>query len=249
MEQIENCKKYIETFEKKLERVSIADVSDNLLCKEYLTHLLQHKKYYLAIYADVLNKLLQQSASNKGNISLIDFGAGNGLLGIFAKYCGFKKVFLIDKNVNFTLASEKLAGQLHVQPDGYITGGVKVLSTHFGNEIIDAIIGTDVIEHIYDLNDFFARIRLLNSSMVSVFTTASNPHNYFKVRKLKQIQLKDELQGDKPGEPALLSEMQLEPFLKIREQIIRTTGLALSEEEVTRLAKATRGHCKSRSGI
>ena len=47
------------------------------------------------------------------------------------------------------------------------------------------------IEHIYDLQDFFSNIRQINPDIVSVFTTSANPENYFKVRQLKRLQLKE----------------------------------------------------------
>ncbi len=241
MEPGENFKEYTGAFEKKLELVVINGISEELYCKKYLTHLLQHKKYYLAIYADVLNKLMQHSPQKKEDISLIDFGTGNGLLGIFAKYCGFKKVFLNDIDEKFVQASEKLAVQLNVEIDGYITGDISAVQTYFKNEIPAAIVGTDVIEHIYNLEFFYKTIQQINPLIVSVLTTASNPANYFKVRELKKIQLKDELEGGTPDDHALFGENPLEPFLMIREQIIRKYSNGLSEIEMQKLAKATRG--------
>ncbi|MEP7164891.1 MAG: 50S ribosomal protein L11 methyltransferase [Ferruginibacter sp.] len=241
MQQEEDLKKCIDAFEKKLELVIIDDISAALYCKKYLAHLLQYKKYYLAIYADVLNKLIRQSTQKKENILLIDFGAGNGLLGIFAKYCGFKKVFVNDIDEKFVQASRKLAAQLHVEIDGYITGDIITVQSYFADEIPAAIVGTDVIEHIYDLGVFYKTIRQINPLMISVFTTASNPANYFKVRALQKIQLKDELEGGSPDDHALFGESPLQPFLKMREEIIGKYARNMTDVEILALAKATRG--------
>ena len=241
MQQPEDFKEYIIAFEKKLTLILIGDISSELYCRKYLAHLLEHKKYYLIIYANVLHKLILHSSKNKTDILLIDFGAGNGLLGIFAKFCGFKKVFINDIDAKFINASEKLAVQLGIKMDGYITGDITAVQTYFKNEIPDAIAGTDVIEHIYNLEHFFASIQQINQSMVTVFTTASNPENYFKVRMLKKLQLKDELKGGTPDDNALFGEYPLEPFIKIREQIIRKHADNLSDTSIMDLAKATRG--------
>ena len=241
MQQQENFTKYSDAFEMKLEFIVVDEISAELYCKRYLNHLLQHKKYYVAIYADVLNKLMQHSPLKKEDISLIDFGAGNGLLGIFAKYCGFKKVFLNDIDEKFVQASKKLAVQLNVEIDGYITGDIIAVQTYFKNEAPTAIVGTDVIEHIYNLEIFYKTIQQINPLIVSVFTTASNPANYFKVRELKKIQLKDELEGGTPDDHALFGGSPLGPFLKIREQFIRKYSNELSDAEILTLAKATRG--------
>jgi 2-polyprenyl-3-methyl-5-hydroxy-6-metoxy-1,4-benzoquinol methylase len=202
---------------------------------------LQHKKYYLAIYADVLQKLAQHSAQKKTAIELVDFGAGNGLLGIFAKFCGFNKVFINDIDMKFVDAAKSLAIQLEISINGFITGDIDSVENYLQNEKPTAIIGTDVIEHIYDLDHFFSVVRKINPSMVSVLTTASNPENYFKTRMLKKIQLKDELEGGTTDEHALFGEHSHEPFLKIREQIIGKHGEGLSSLKITELAKATRG--------
>ena len=89
-----------------------------------------------------------------------------------------------------------------------------------------------MIEHIYNLGIFFKTIQQMNPKMVSVFTTASNPANYFKVRALQKIQLKDEFEGGSPDDHALFGESPLEPFIKIREQIIRKYAEELPEKEI-----------------
>ena len=241
MQQPENFKEYIISFEKKLELIAIDDVTSVMQCKRYLTHLLQHTTYYLVIYADVLNKLIKHSSKNKESILLVDYGSGNGLLGIFAKFCGFKKVFINDIDTNFVNASLQLANQLNINMDGYITGNISAVQAYFKNESPDAIVGTDVIEHIYDLEHFFSSLQQINPFMVSVFTTASNPENYFKVCMLKKIQLKDEFKGGSPDDHILFGQDKLEPYLMIREQIIRKHTNSLPETSIINLAKATRG--------
>lgn len=241
MHSPENFKEYIAAFEQKLGSVVADDISTVPYIQKYLGHILQHKKYYLSIYADVLHKLIKHSPKNKAAITLIDFGSGHGLLGIFAKFCGFKKVYLNDIDGKFVDASENLAGQLNIKIDGCIRGDIGYTREYFNNKMPDAIIGTDVIEHIYDLGIFFNTIRQMNQSMVSVFTTASNPANYFKVKELKKLQLKDEWEGGKPGDNIFFGNSPLEPFLNIRERIIKNTAAELSDTKVLELAEATRG--------
>ncbi len=241
MKQEENFKKYIESFAQLLALVLPEDISTEIYCKKYLSHLLQHKAYYLEIYADLLNKLTRHSVSKKENITLIDYGAGNGLLGIFAKFCGFNKVYINDRDSNFILAAQNLATQIKIKVDGFITGEIKEVKHFFKNELPDAIVGTDVIEHIYDPGEFLQDVHLMNDSIVSVFTTASNPENYFKVKQLQKMQLLDEYTGGNPEDHLLFGDQALEPFIKIREKIIRKYTDRLTENEIIELAKATRG--------
>lgn len=232
-------------FEKLLENVNGKKVTADTYCQKYLGHLLDHKKYYLAIYADVLEKLCLHSEKKREQLSLIDLGAGNGLLGIFAKFCGFDKVYINDIDEKFVEAAKALASILNIGIDGFITGDIKNIQSFFSTQSPDAIIGTDVIEHIYNLDDFFDSIRQLNSSMVTIFTTASNPKNYFKIKRIKKLQLKDEYEGGAPADFALFGDRPLEAFYKIRKEIICTELKTADEATINQLAKATRGMNKA----
>jgi 2-polyprenyl-3-methyl-5-hydroxy-6-metoxy-1,4-benzoquinol methylase len=91
---------------------------------------------------------------------LVDYGAGNGLLGIFAKYCGFKKVYVNDISAIFIEASKQLAKVLDISIDGFIEGDCdKVLEFTKENDKVDAVVGTDVIEHVYRLYTFSVALR------------------------------------------------------------------------------------------
>lgn len=241
MDQRRDFNEFTGAFEKKLAFIVPQNISQELYCQKYLSYLLQHKKYFLAIYSDVLNKLVEHSAISKENISLIDFGAGNGLLGIYAKFCGVGKVFINDIDGKFVTASEELAANLDIKIDGFIKGDINEVELFFINKMPVSIVGTDVIEHIYNLQEFFKAIQRMNPEIVSVFTTASNPCNYFKVNQLKRIQLRDELSGGTPDDHILFGESSHEPYLKIREGIIRKYAENFSLAEYLELAKATRG--------
>ena len=232
---------YIPAFEKRLNKIEISRLSADPFRKKYLGHLLQHKKYYLKIYAAVLELLIKNSSENKENIILIDYGAGNGLLGLFAKFCGFHKVYLNDINQNFSDAGEELSIVLDIPIDGIITGDIIAVARYFQSEKPTAIVGTDVIEHIYDLNVFFKEICNINSNMVSVFTTASNPSNKLKLRKLRQLQIKDEYQGGSPGDYFSFGELPVSAFVKTREQMIRKNFPTLANSDILQLAGLTRG--------
>lgn len=234
---------YAKIFAGSLNDVKINYISPEPYCRKYLSYLLDHKEYFLEIYADVLEKVLIHSKKKKEDITLVDFGAGNGLLGIFAKYCGFKKVHINDIDEKFVSAAKELASQLEVNIDTFITGDAASLSSYFNNEKPDAIAGTDVIEHIYHLPSFFEILRSLNPEIVSVFTTASNPSNIIKTRQLRKLQLKDELEGGTPEDSALFGADAHGPYLKIREDIIRS-NFKLPEDKLKALAIVTRGFVK-----
>ena len=232
---------YISSFELLLLQVNPINISDEIYCRKYLNHLLQHKRYYLNIYASVFDNLLSNTNLKKEEITLIDFGAGNGLLGLFAKYCGFRKVIINDVDKSFIEAAKNLSAQLEIPIHAFICGDIPELNSYCVNDKPDAIIGTDVIEHIYNLQDFFSNIRQINPDIVSVFTTSANPENYFKVRQLKRLQLKDEFLGGTPDDFDLFGSEAHESFFKMRKSIIINIAPALNEDVVEKLTTATRG--------
>jgi 2-polyprenyl-3-methyl-5-hydroxy-6-metoxy-1,4-benzoquinol methylase len=234
----------IPAFAQNLEKLNVEALQISAYSKRYLQYLLRHRFYFLAIYSAVLEQMLDQSHKAPAEIVLIDYGAGNGLLGLFAKFCGCPKVFLCDTDPDFINAASQTADAMNIRLDGYTTGDLVTFKSQFPDEKIDAIIGTDVIEHIYDLNQFFTSVRMLNSSMVTVFTTASNPENYLKLKKLRSMQVHDELEGGDPSDFELAGETAHPPFLEMRKLIIQEYDPTLEPGQVDKLASLTRGRIK-----
>ncbi|MEX1203474.1 MAG: class I SAM-dependent methyltransferase [Ferruginibacter sp.] len=232
---------HIQGFNKKLSQIDASQLSCDPYAKRYLQHLLLHSKYYLSIYVHVLDHALENTNVTPNNLVLLDYGAGNGLLGIFAKYVGFGKVYLCDTDPAFVKAANELAQKLQEDISGFITGELKHVVEQYPTIVFDVVVGTDVIEHIYDLDVFFAGLQKINPRLLSVFTTASNPDNPIKTAALKKLQIKDETEGGDPADFALAGAEKHEAFLQIRKAIILTTFPTLDQNSVLKLAAATRG--------
>ncbi len=241
MQQRWSCKNKIPSFAARFRLLNVGELAISDYSKRYLAHLQQHHLYYLAIYAEVLDHVVEYKQETIANLTLVDYGAGNGLLGIFAKHCGARQVIVCDHDAGFVHAARLTASALDVDVDRYVTGDIEMLALVMEGITVDAIAGTDVIEHIYNLDLFFSAIKGMNENMVTVFTTASNPGNIFKVRYLKRLQLKDELEGSDPADFVLAGAEPHESFLQMREKIIRANFPALTAEQYNLLAKQTRG--------
>lgn len=207
----------------------------------YLSYLIDHLAYFVKIYAAVLNKGLMLANKEIYQASIADIGAGNGMLGLFAKYCGFKDVYINDIDKDFIEASRNLSDLLYVFPTDFITGDINNILTYFDEKKTpDIIVGTDMIEHIYDLNVFFDSLFSLKDIKAVVFTTASNPANFWKVKQLRKIQYNDEYKGGHPGEYLLYGGEAMKPFFEIRKEIIRKVN-QIPEPELSQMAVLTRG--------
>jgi 2-polyprenyl-3-methyl-5-hydroxy-6-metoxy-1,4-benzoquinol methylase len=238
---MDTFKKYIPAFAEKLSAVDVSTVTADAYAQQYLKDLLQHTIHYLNLYALVLDKAFEASNKKIEEASLLDFGCGNGLLALYAKYCGVKQVFASDMSEPFLLAAKQLGHQLQVEIDGWILGDEKLLLQNFTDKQLDIVVGTDVIEHVYSLDSLFKTIKQLNKEMVTVFTTASVAENPFKSRQLKKLMLKDELVGSNELHSAYSNEFAGLPFLTIRKKLIAVKYPSLKEEEVNELAFASRG--------
>ena len=225
------------SFSRLLEKTAIENISENIYCRKYLEHLLTNRAYYLRIYTHLFSKALNKTHKNISEISLVDFGCGNGLLGIFLKYCGAKKVVLLDTDPLFIDAAQQLSKQLGIAIDEFRCGDENMLLTL---SMPDMILATDVIEHVYDVDALLRLIKTINPKMITAFTTASNPENKVKVKKLMALQVKDELEGGVTTEGEL-GHTPHRAFLEMRKHIIQNLQLNLSDTELENLASLTRG--------
>ncbi|MFZ1528953.1 MAG: class I SAM-dependent methyltransferase [Ferruginibacter sp.] len=207
--------------------------------KRYLGEILTNSSYYLRIYNACLSIITKKTGEPAEKLSLVDFGCGNGLLGIFAMQCGFKELIFIDTEKEFCDAVPVLAGALgfELKKDQIVCGGLKDIPSPL--KIANAITGTDVIEHIYSLPAFFEELATYNASIVSVFTTASNCSNPLIVSRLKKMQLQDERQG--LAELNAQSKALHPSYFQMRKNIIRAAFPGLNETTVESLAQKTRG--------
>lgn len=232
-------KNYIPDFIQLLQKVNTNAISNNAYAQEYLQILLNHKLHYLHIYATVLEKAF--AARNNTQVTLLDFGTGNGLLALFAKFCGVEKVFASDVNQDFLEAAQVLSKQLNLSIEGWILGNEKSLAAYFNNQSLGIVIGTDVIEHVYNLDELFDTFNQINKRIITVFTTASVAENPIKSRQLKKLQLKDELEDSNAFQATNDNEFAGMSFLEIRKKIIKAIAPNLQENQLLLLAQKTRG--------
>ena len=234
-------KQEIKAFTSRLSEINISEVSDVHYCKKYLQHLMLNRNYYLLIYSKVLEQVIFNSDLKKESITLIDYGAGNGLLGLFAKFCGFGKIIINDIDKSFIKSAQTLAIGLNISVDQFITGDINTIQKECFFIKPDAIVGTDIIEHIYNLNSFFTIMKEINSNMVSVFTTGSNPENYFKIKKLRALQFKDEHTGGIADDFGFADSQSHPSYFQIRKDIISAINPEFDEMLIIKMAKLTRG--------
>lgn len=209
-----------------------------------LKHLLKQLDYQLHIFTHLLNNGLQSIQRPIEQIRILELGAGNGLLALFARHAGFQEVYINDIDPLSIQSCQALSQKMNLHIRGYITGDADAVISFFKHHPEpDLIIGHDMIEHVYDPERFFTDLHQLSSVQALIFSTASNPQNWLKVRRLRQYQYTDEYIGhpdahpDEPHQPTPIA------FLEMRKTILREHA-PLSNAELTLLAQKTRGQRK-----
>jgi hypothetical protein len=216
-----------------------------IFTKIYLRHLLNNIEYYLTIYDEIIKQSLLLTEKDKSEVILIDYGCGNGLLGMYAKFCGIKKVILVDINEPLLNSAKVISSIIQIEIDSFILGEIDDLPKLDFSKYAGIIIGSDVIEHIYDLDIFFNKISKMNSKMITCFTTGSNPNNMWKVKSLKKMQIKDERYGGSLEDEMLYGAKACMPFYDVRKIIIEENFKNILQADIEELTKRTRGKNKN----
>ena len=190
--------------------------------RQYIHRLLPHLEYYFQTYINALSSF--SSEMQKGQL-IVDFGGGHGFLSLFLKSLGYSVIYCDHNPLSvstITLLKEKLG----FGPDYIIEGSSDELNEFCRqNQLIPSrLIATDLIEHVYDLSVFFNELKQINSSFEMVFTTGSNPLNFYKCSVLRKEMQKEE-----------------KTYLIQRKEYIENNHSDLNEIQIQQLAYLTRG--------
>lgn len=163
--------------------------------RQYILRMLPDMEYYLEIYRRSLDAMLRHVGKRASDITMVDYGGGHGFLSLTAKSMGIGRVIYVDFNPQAVETVKALSKEMGNGPDNVLQGDAGTLRKWCQENAItpDALLGMDVIEHIYRLEDFFADIYAVNPHIYMLFTTGSTPYNPRVVRRLHRIMQADEL--------------------------------------------------------
>jgi 2-polyprenyl-3-methyl-5-hydroxy-6-metoxy-1,4-benzoquinol methylase len=240
--QFENAS---QTLEQKLFQLEIDRLDVSTYTKKYFKDYQRKLRYSLQACSFILTHALKQSDKKMEQITIVDYGAGTGVLAMLAKEVGFGKVIYNDIYDISCLDAETIAKHVNVSADFYVCGDIAALRQYtIQNQLnCDIIISRNVIEHIYNLDEFFSELSLFpNKHLALFFATTANIKNPLTVWYTQRIQRKLEFKGmkNKWGKDRDTSI----PFLLIRKEIIQQAFTDLNINQIETLAIATRGLIK-----
>lgn len=176
-------------------------------------------------------------------IVFMDYGGGHGMLALLAKAAGIGTVIHNDIYEISCKDAQCIGNDLDLAADYYIPGDVDDV-INFRNERdinINVIANYDVIEHIYDIEYFLNKLKLLSNSFQSVFfASGANELNPRIKKKLRQQHIyfenndRDFKVGRKPTD-------ETRALIEVRKKIISEINLDLNLKEIDQLSELTRG--------
>ena len=232
----------IHNLHSKLGTLDIQNLQISDYNKEYLKKYIQNYSFYMSLYSQLLIKSLKKLNKPLAESIFVDYGGGCGMLSYLAKEVGFKSVIyndIYEVSVNDTKTISK---ELAIKIDKYIHGDIDAFLHEIKATTIepDLICSFDVLEHIYDLKNWFRSIATIKNTFSLVFMTSANAKNPYINYKLKKLQIQAEFQGMDKTIGWKASDLN-SSFLEARKTIIRTKFSELKDDKIEKLSRKTRG--------
>src|SRR5262249_48247582 len=171
---------------------------------------------------------------------------GVGILSLLAKLSGIKTVIHQDIDPIISADAKIIADELGIPAEHYISGETKDFVDYVNRKDLNLnILGSrNVIEHIYDLDDFFNETAKINSDrLVLYLNTTANAQNPLTNIYTKRLQRIYEHEGFSE-EWGSRKRDKKNAAMEVRKRIIQEYLGSLGESEIEKLARSTRGKRK-----
>jgi hypothetical protein len=195
------------------------------------------------LYSFLLAWSLADNTALKTDFVFVEYGGGTGVLSLLAKELGIGSVIYNDIYDVSCHDAQLIAKAIGNDADGYVCGDIDDLISYLKRKQIsvDAICSHDVIEHIYDVESYIRKLRLVSYRPLRVvFSSNANIHNPMIRKRLmkKHIEAENKDRNKKWGHKERDS---LRSYRNIRKDIISLYDSSLNDNKINYLAKKTRG--------
>ncbi len=228
----------------KLKNLDVDALHISEYIKNYFTKLLVNLKGNLQKYSYLMSFCLFRNKKSLSDFTFVEYGGGSGLFSLLAKEIGIGTVIYNDIYDVSCHDSKKIANSIGNTANEYICGEIREIIDYFKQNSIqcDALGSNNVIEHIYDINDFLHQLTLLSENRLTiVLGTGTNPFNPIKKRMAIRLQNKREF-INREKEYGHKERDTLRSYAQIRkEMIIKYTNKKIDSNEVYLLVQLTRG--------
>ena len=220
-----------------MEKLSVDDLPISDYNKIYLKKHLKSLTYSVNLAFQILESGIKKSTRPLEEITMAEIGGGTGIISLLAKWYGINKVIYSDTYKQSCIDFDVISTALGLKPDDIILGSIEELAKKYSHQV-HMIVSRDVIEHIYDPQQFFKQSIENFNEVILVHNTSANIYNIFKKNYFKKIHKMDETTGNpdqfKPGD-------SVESHYSLRYKFIHSNFSKLPEKFIEQLARLTRG--------
>jgi 2-polyprenyl-3-methyl-5-hydroxy-6-metoxy-1,4-benzoquinol methylase len=232
--------------ENKLSSVDVNKLEISEYNKRYFGDYIRTKEkrlMNLQKYCYILSWVLSGVNKPKDKVVFMDHGGGHGLMSLLAMEHGVGMVVYSDIYSVSAEDAQKIGKSLGLEADIYIPGEIDDVIQYLNKNMIecDAVASYDVIEHIYNIDDFLKKLHLLSSGNMSIFMASAanerNPYIDYKLKSMHRVfeyRDREKKYGRKPTDAT-------QAIIDLRREIIVKYYPKLSSIEVENLTKLTRG--------
>ncbi len=222
--------------------VNLLNVSD--AGRKYFSNQVRNIRSTLRNFSYILSWSIAYSEVPCDEFVFIDHGGGVGILSLLAKELGLGTVIYNDLWAPYCKDAQIIAEAVEAdRADHYVLGDIDELVDFLKTNSIscNALASYDVIEHIYDIETFLLKLSDLPAGPFNVVMASSaNPFNPLIRRHHMKFQRKAE-HGGREKTQGCREDYLTKAYIIVRQEIISKHARSLSDEEIRRLAKATRG--------
>jgi 2-polyprenyl-3-methyl-5-hydroxy-6-metoxy-1,4-benzoquinol methylase len=192
----------------------------------YLGRHHDRKFFSVQTSAELLYRSIKLKGKPLNELVIMEYGAGMGSLFLLAKMIGCKTLIYNDILPDMAVAAELISKYLEIPVDLFIAGDhnytIEVLRER-GIQC-DIILSRNVVEHIYDLDDFYGSMAASQPDALIYFSTTANYHNPAMLWYHKKLHRTSEQQY----------------FQKRKDKIVKAIP-GIAPQVADKLALATRG--------
>lgn len=214
------------------EQLKTFDISDTVIDdfgKHYFSSHHTGRRLFFSIQssADIIYRSVKLLNKSIPDITFIDYGAGLGTLFLLAGKLPFRKVYFNDYFPQWAGYAKIICEKLQIKIDDFISGDIDVVINYgkANNQSFDIVASRNVVEHIYNLEDFYTKLYQSGLTRVCYCTTTANYHN--PVMRLKHFWYHRKAEKDF--------------YLKQRQELIKEIKPNINTHDLTQLVKQTRG--------
>jgi 2-polyprenyl-3-methyl-5-hydroxy-6-metoxy-1,4-benzoquinol methylase len=226
----------------KLKSLDLASIGISEYNQKYLgEYVIDSKK--ISWFLSHIFMLVVEQGKNIKELTIIDYGGGSGILSYLAKELGVGTVIYNDIYEVSCVDVGIISKALKIEINHIIHGDVLAVTEYINKHqiAVDIIIAHDVIEHIYDVNRWFAELCSLKSKEFTIICTShANQYNPLIRNKLEKAQLAIESKN-RERSWGHKERDTLESFLEIRRNWIGNHAPDLDKQAIDSIARQTRG--------